>query len=208
MYRKSTHNYSITVYISYETCDIPVTRAPFYFYSVNVSLPTSPRLRSKKHKKVWLAIVRVLFLLPHFLGFLKRRRLRCPSFQKSFVLANAVLVLAKIIVVIVYTPSPSAVFFWWLLLALSAASVVAQWGCLYHLRSTMPTPRYATKRCTVELALVTLAYISNHRTRSVSQAEFEERCGRRLFNPTVSSCCISSLPKKSGGVIHLSSPGG
>eukprot|EP00903_Cladosiphon_okamuranus_P006349 g6219.t1 len=93
---------------------------------------------------VWLAIVRIAFLLPHILEFLKRRRLSCPGFHHSFVVANFFFVVAKAIAILVHGPQQSVAFFWWLLVVLSAISVVAQRGCLHHLRSTMPTPRYKT----------------------------------------------------------------
>ncbi|CAN0115517.1 unnamed protein product, partial [Ectocarpus sp. 12 AP-2014] len=41
-------------------------------------------------------------------------------------------------------PDPEVALLWWLLLVLSAVSIVAQRGCLHHLRSSMPTPRYKT----------------------------------------------------------------
>eukprot|EP00752_Nemacystus_decipiens_P014268 g12689.t1 len=93
---------------------------------------------------VWLAILRIAFLLPHILEFLKRRRLSCPGFHHSFVVANFFFVAAKAIAILVDGPAQSVAFFWWLLVVLSAVSIVAQRGCLHHLRSTMPTPRYKT----------------------------------------------------------------
>lgn len=94
--------------------------------------------------QTWLAILRIAFLLPHVLPFLKRRRLSCPGFHKAFVAANAVLILVKVIVLLVagVPMATSSTFFWWLLLILSAASILAQRACLHHLRSSMPTPRY------------------------------------------------------------------
>ncbi|CAM9727285.1 unnamed protein product [Ectocarpus sp. 4 AP-2014] len=93
---------------------------------------------------VWLAMLRIAFLLPHVLGFLKRRRLSCPGFHHTFVVANMFFVVAKVIAVLVGGPDPNVALLWWLLLVLSAVSIVAQRGCLHHLRSSMPTPRYKT----------------------------------------------------------------
>ncbi|CAM9515425.1 unnamed protein product [Pylaiella littoralis] len=94
---------------------------------------------------VWLAIVRIAFMLPHVLEFLKRRRLSCPGFHHTFVVANFFFVVAKAAAILIDTsPSPSMAFLWWLLLILSAVSIVAQRWCLHHLRSSMPTPRYKT----------------------------------------------------------------
>lgn len=86
-------------------------------------------------------MLRIVFLLPHILEFLKRRRLSCPGFHHSFVVANFFFVVAKAVAILVHPPAQSVAFLWWLLVLLSAVSVVAQRGCLHHLRSTMPTPR-------------------------------------------------------------------
>ncbi|CAM9982152.1 unnamed protein product, partial [Ectocarpus fasciculatus] len=93
---------------------------------------------------VWLAMLRIAFLLPHVLGFLKRRRLSCPGFHHTFVVANFFFVVAKVVAMLVGGPDPKLALLWWLLLVLSAVSIVAQRGCLHHLRSSMPTPRYKT----------------------------------------------------------------
>ena len=104
-------------------------------------LPTGAAASSSVPEQVWLAILRVAFLLPHILEFLKRRRLSCPGFHHSFVVANFFFVAAKALAILVHGPEQNVAFFWWLLVLLSAVSIAAQRGCLHHLRSTMPTPR-------------------------------------------------------------------
>lgn len=86
-------------------------------------------------------MIRIAFLLPHVLGFLKRRRLSCPGFHHTFVVANFFFVGIKTLWIILSLPNSQVSLLWWLLLALSAVSIVAQRGCLHHLRSSMPTPR-------------------------------------------------------------------
>lgn len=94
-------------------------------------------------------MLRIAFLLPHVLGFLKRRRLSCPGFHHTFVVANMFFVVAKVIAMLVGGPDPKIALLWWLLLVLSAVSIVAQRGCLHHLRSSMPTPRCVCVACSV-----------------------------------------------------------
>ncbi|CAN0008237.1 unnamed protein product [Scytosiphon promiscuus] len=89
-------------------------------------------------------MIRIAFLLPHVLGFLKRRRLSCPGFHHTFVVANFFFVGVKAVWVVLSLPDNQVSVLWWLLLLLSAVSIVAQRGCLHHLRSSMPRPRYKT----------------------------------------------------------------
>lgn len=90
---------------------------------------------------MWLAILRIVFLLPHVLPFLKRRHLSRPILAKIFVAANFVFVVAKAIALLVVLPAMASFVAWWILVVLSGASVAAQRACLHHLRSSHAQPR-------------------------------------------------------------------
>ncbi|CAM9723104.1 unnamed protein product, partial [Discosporangium mesarthrocarpum] len=92
---------------------------------------------------VWLALFRMVVLLPHVLPFLRRRRLTWPSLRKAWAVGNGCFLAVKGISLIIIPP-PTAALMWWTLIALSSLSVASQVVCLNHLRSSQPIPRYKT----------------------------------------------------------------